>query len=115
MDSNNRFRYTTLSEGSFFGEMSLLLDEENEYSYSYNFYEKVAILLFINAQTFNQICNQNKGDAKYLEKIARQRKVKFNKFKKTVLLSHMKAILKKGPEEYKKLEKNSNCVVPAKE
>lgn len=114
MDSNNRFRYTTLSEGSFFGEMSLLLNEENEYSYSYNLYEKVAILLFINAETFNQICSQNQGDSKYLQKIAKQRKVKFNKFKKTVLLSHMKAILKKGPSEYQNPElRKNNCIVPS--
>jgi CRP-like cAMP-binding protein len=56
MDSNNRFRYTTLSEGSFFGEMSLLLNEENEYSYAYNLYDKNVMMLFIDCDTFLRIC-----------------------------------------------------------
>lgn len=92
MDSQKLFRYTTLSEGSFFGEMSLLGNELNEYSYCYNYYEKPAVMLFIDGDQFLQICNDHKGESLFLKKIAKHRKSKFNKFKKSVLMSHIKAV-----------------------
>ena len=36
MDKNGLYEYGIIHEGSYFGEISLLLDEPNEYSYCYN-------------------------------------------------------------------------------
>lgn len=48
MNKDGQYEYGILDEGSYFGDISLLLGEENEYSYFYNpFSEKPINLLQI--------------------------------------------------------------------
>jgi len=77
MDSTGKFKYTTLSEESFFGEMSLLLNEPNQYSYFYDPYDRPVTAIYISRDDFEKICSENQSDAGFLKKIAIKRKKQF--------------------------------------
>ena len=57
MNKDGQYEYGVLNEGSYFGDISLLLNEVNEFSYFYNPYsEKALNLLKIEGKTFLKIC-----------------------------------------------------------
>jgi hypothetical protein len=56
MDSTGKIKYCSIGEESFFGEMSLLLDEPNQYGYFFDPYDRPVSVLFIRSEDFNQIC-----------------------------------------------------------
>lgn len=57
MDKNGLYEYGIIHEGSYFGDISLLLDEPNEYSYCYNpFQDRPIQFLELDASVFKQIC-----------------------------------------------------------
>ena len=59
MNKKGIFDYGVLDEGSYFGDISTLLDEPNEYSYFSNpFAEKPVQLLSIDSSEFLKICEK---------------------------------------------------------
>jgi hypothetical protein len=95
MDSKGKFSYTIIGEDSLIGEMSLLMNKPNQFSYFFDPYEKPVSVLFIPAEVFIEICDNNRGDAAFLKKIALNRHKQFNIFKNRRILSYMKTLLKK--------------------
>ena len=50
MNREGMYEYGIIHEGSYFGEISILLNDENEFSYHYNpFYKKPVQMLSIDA------------------------------------------------------------------
>ena len=74
MSKDGQYKYCTLSEGSYFGEISLLLDEPNEYSYYFNPNDKSVNLLAINGLSFLKVCENHLLSKELLIKHAKQRK-----------------------------------------
>lgn len=59
MNKEGLYEYGMLEKGSYFGDISILLDKSSEYSYFYNPYnEKPLLLLSIHADDFIRICNE---------------------------------------------------------
>ena len=57
MDQNSFFEYTKLESGTYFGDVSVFLNEPNEYNYCYDPYgEKSIQFLSINSDEFIRIC-----------------------------------------------------------
>ena len=57
MNKDGLYDYGMLSEGSYFGDISLLLNQPEEFSYFYNPYqEKPIMMLAINSAKFLEIC-----------------------------------------------------------
>jgi hypothetical protein len=51
MNREGMYEYGIIHEGSYFGDISLLLNEENEFSYHYNpFYKKPVQMLSLDAE-----------------------------------------------------------------
>lgn len=70
MDPSSKFKYLTLGEESFFGEMSLIFDEPNEFGYFYDPFDRPVMALFIKQEDFKAICAENLGEANFLKRIA---------------------------------------------
>jgi len=59
MDKEGIYEYGILSDGSYFGDISLLLDQDEEFSYFYNPQTpKPITMLTIKADKFIEICNK---------------------------------------------------------
>jgi len=57
MNKDGLYDYGMLSEGSYFGDISLLLKQPEEFSYFYNpYHEKPIMMLAINSAKFLEIC-----------------------------------------------------------
>ena len=57
MNKDGLYDYGMLSEGSYFGDISLLLNQPEEFSYFYNpYHEKPIMMLAINSAKFLEIC-----------------------------------------------------------
>jgi hypothetical protein len=60
MNKNGLYEYGILGEGSYFGDISLLLKQKEEFSYFYNPYlSKAIIMLIVNAKEFIKICDKH--------------------------------------------------------
>lgn len=96
MNKSGMFDYCVLDDGSYFGDISALLDEPNEYSYLCNpFAEKPVQLLSINSDDFLSICDKYRYSKKSMMNKALKRKAMFDNYKKVTLICYMKAIQKK--------------------
>ena len=57
MDQNSMFEYSVLDSGTYFGDISVFLNEPNEYNYCYDPYgDKSIQFLTIDATEFISIC-----------------------------------------------------------
>lgn len=91
------YEYGLISEGGYFGDISALLDEPNEFSYFFNPNNiKATLLLEIEAPQFLEICNNHPVAKEILTKRAIVRKEMFQNYKAITLLKYMRAIIK-GP------------------
>jgi hypothetical protein len=53
MNKHGLYEYGILSEGSYFGDISLLLEQEEEFSYFYNpYHEKPILMLSLSSEKF---------------------------------------------------------------
>lgn len=60
MDKLGLYEYGLIHEGSYFGEISVLFDEPNEYSYCFDPYaDKSVQFLSIEAADFVEICKEH--------------------------------------------------------
>jgi hypothetical protein len=58
MNKECAYEYGTISEGSYFGDISVLLREPNSFSYVFNDYESTPLqLLSIDSHQFMNICD----------------------------------------------------------
>ena len=93
MDGTGLFEYGTLAEGSYFGDISLLLDQPEEFSYCYNpIQDKPICILTVEADQFLKICNQYQVSKEVLIKRAAKKRQIFTNFKTITLIRCMKAI-----------------------
>lgn len=94
MNKNGLFDYGRLEEGSYFGDISTMLNEYNEYAYFSNpFTDKSVQLLSIDSQEFLRICDKYKFSKQKMKEKALRRKSKFNSFRAITLISYMKSII----------------------
>lgn len=57
MDKQGLYEYGIIHEGGYFGDISVILNEPNEYSYCYNNYSDRSIqFLEIDAEDFIKVC-----------------------------------------------------------
>ena len=95
MNREGMYEYGLLQEGSYFGDISILLDQPSEYSYYYNPHsEKALMMLSLNADEFIRICDQYPLAKDILVERARKRREMFENYKSIILLKYMKAIRK---------------------
>lgn len=74
MNKEGLYEYGILSDGSYFGEISVLFDQPNEYSYFYNpNADKPIQMLTVEADLFTQICKKHPLSMETLVKRARKR------------------------------------------
>lgn len=98
MSKDGNFNYGVLNEGSYFGDISILLEEPNQYSYYYDPYQDRPIqLLQIPAKDFLEIVEKHPIPKEYLMKTAEEKKDIFHNYKTIKLISYMKTILR-NPE-----------------
>jgi len=101
MNKEGLYEYGILEKGSYFGDISILLDKSSEYSYFYNPYnEKPLLMLSIFADDFIRICNEYPLAKDILTQRAKKRRDMFENYKSVILLKYMKAI-RKGPKKVK--------------
>lgn len=95
MDKDAHYEYGKIQEGSYFGDISILLNEPSEYAYAFNPYqEKPVYCLAIDSQIFLQICRQYPISYQVMLENAYRRKMMFQNYKVTLLISYMKTIVK---------------------
>jgi len=95
MNKDGMYDYGMINEGGYFGDISCLLQEPNEYSYFFNPYNGKPILMFsLSASMFMDICNQYPVVRDMLIERAKKRKEMFDNFKSVVLIKYMRTILK---------------------
>ena len=88
------YDYSYLEDGSYFCDISLLLNEPNKYSYFWNeFQEKPLHMLSISATIFLDICNKFPNSKEVLKKTALKRSSMFEHYKIIKLLKYMKTII----------------------
>lgn len=111
MNKDGQYEYGVLNEGSYFGDISLLLNEANEFSYYYNPYSEKAInLLQIDGDVFMKICENNPVCHEILLNRAQKRKRTFKNFKITTLISYMRTLKKSPKIVTKKLVNNTSLL-----
>jgi CRP-like cAMP-binding protein len=82
MNKEGLYEYGILQDGSYFGDISLLLNEENDYSYYYNPNADKAIkMLTVPAETFLKICDMFPLSKEILVNRAQKRRQIFENFK----------------------------------
>lgn len=97
MDRRGIYHYGTLNDGAYFGEISLLLNQPNNYSYFFNEREdKNLFLLQIDSLNFLNLCDMYRLSKKSLTIRAKKRSDMFNSYKYTTLMIFMKSV-KKNP------------------
>ena len=95
MNKYGLYEYGILSEGSYFGDISLLLEQEEEFSYFYNpYHEKPILMLSLASEKFIQICNEFPLSKEVMRKRAVERSQIYQNYKTVQLISIMKGIIK---------------------
>ena len=90
------YEYGTLHEGSYFGDIGILLDERSSFSYFYNpNNDKPLILLAIDGKKFLKICNRHPLAKEILVERAKRRKEMFNNYRAVTLLKYMECLVSK--------------------
>ena len=88
------YEYGTLHEGSYFGDIGILLDERSSFSYFYNPNNgKPLILLAIEAKKFLKICNRHPLAKEIFVERAKKRKEMFNSYRAVTLLKYMECLV----------------------
>ena len=94
MNREGMYEYGIIHEGSYFGDLSLLLNYQNEFSYHYNpFSGKPVQMLSIAGDVFLGICNKYPLSKEIFMKRALKKKVVFQDYKNMTLLKYMKTII----------------------
>lgn len=104
MDKNGIYEYGIIHEGSYFGDISAIFDEPNEYSFCYNPYSERSIqLLAIDADDFIKICRSYPCSFEVVLQRAYNKKFIYQSYKSIILLSFMKQLQKQPPFLRRKL------------
>lgn len=97
MSKDGTFQYGTLLEGSYFGDISILLNEPNQFSYYYDpFTKKPVLMLSIDKVKFLEICDQHPIPHENLILKAKERQKLFGNYRLINLIGIMKT-LKRNP------------------
>ena len=91
------YNYGTLTKGSYFGDISIALDEPSEFSFLYdpNYGDAKPLSLFkVDCDTFREILDKFPLEKENWMTRARQRKGYFQSYKSITLLKMMKTIVK---------------------
>lgn len=95
MNNECTYEYGILSKGSYFGDISILLNNPNFYSYAYNDLQPIPLqLLSISSENFLSICDQFSFSKDVMTLKAKKREEKFNNYKTLKLLKYMKTLIK---------------------
>lgn len=98
MSKDGNFNYGVLQEGSYFGDISILLEEPNQYSYYYDPYQTRPVhLLQISSKNFLDIVEKHPIPKESLIKVAVEKKNLFHSYKSIKLISYMRTIIR-NPE-----------------
>ena len=85
------YDYGIVEQNSYFGEISVLLNEPAEFSYMFNPYSgRPLLMLSLTSEEFLDICNKFPAVKEKLTSRAHQRKEFFRNYKTIVLLKLMK-------------------------
>ena len=96
LDKDCVHEYGRLHDGSYFGEISTLLDEPNSFSYGYNpFDDRSVQCLALNCDVFLKICRQYPLSYEVMLRRAWNRKKMFENFKSYTLISIVKKLMDK--------------------
>lgn len=91
MDKNGLYEYGIIHEGSYFGDISILLNEPSEYSYCYNPYSDRSVqFLAIDADDFLKICRSHPCSFEVMLQRALNKKLIYQSYKMMTLLGFMK-------------------------
>jgi len=111
MNKNGVFEFGILQEGSIFGDISLLLNIPNSFSYFFNKNNsKPLLLLKIKQRDFVSLCKQHPYTEEKLRELAKKRQMMFYNYKMTVYLKCMKRIIKNPKILYQQNAKNQNML-----
>jgi len=89
------YEYGILEEGCVIGDISLLMNEANSFSYFYNQKQlKPLIMLQIPSIEFMNICDRYKFSKEQMKRRALKRSQIFESYKMTILLKYMKCLKK---------------------
>ena len=103
MNHDGMLDYGVLREGSYFGDISCLTGKPNNFSYYYNTNQDSQIknseknslfLISVKTRDFKEIIDNNPIAKEHFEKMAKQREIMFQNFKRRALLKYMKYIAK---------------------
>lgn len=96
MDKSGLYEYGVLSDGSYFGDISLLLDKHEEFSYFFNPYlKKPIIMLTLTADKFQEICDKHPLSKDVLIKRSNEKLQIFRNYKTITLIKYMRGIIRK--------------------
>lgn len=97
MDSLGLYQYAVLSKGSYFGDISIMLERQNVFTYMYNplVQESIPLIMYqIKRDKFLDIINYYPYERSLWKKRAQRRLDLFESYKSMTLLKIMKRILK---------------------
>jgi CRP-like cAMP-binding protein len=95
MNKQGLYEYGTLGAGSYFGDISVLQDKPNTFSYFYNPQgDSHVILLSVKREAFREIIDTHPLAKDILTRNAEKRLLIFEEYKSLVLLKYMKHIVK---------------------
>lgn len=104
MDKHGLYEYGLIHEGSYFGDISVIFDEPNEYSYCYNPYAGRSVqFLSIDAQEFLNICKSHPCSFEVMLERAWNKKLIYQNYKIITLIGFMKQLQKQPGFLRKKL------------
>jgi signal-transduction protein with cAMP-binding, CBS, and nucleotidyltransferase domain len=96
MNKEGLYEYGTLSDGSYFGDISLLLDQKEEFSYFYNpHHHKPITMITIRAEKFLEICNKYPLSKDVMMKRSNEKNQIFRNYKTITLIKYMRGIIRK--------------------
>jgi len=91
MDKHGMYEYGLIHEGGYFGDISLIFDEPNEYSYCFNpFSGRSVQVLSLDAEEFLNICKSHPCSFEVMLERAKHKKNLYYKLKMMTLISFMK-------------------------
>ena len=96
LDKDCVHEYGRLHDGSYFGDISTLLDEPNDFSYGYNpFDDRSVQCLALNCEVFLKICRLYPLSYEVMLRRAWNRKKMFENYRSYMLISNTKKIMDK--------------------
>ena len=112
MSKDGTFHYGTLLEGSYFGDISILLDQPNQFSYYYDpFNARPVLMLSIDRDAFLDICNKHPIPHEHLISAAKERQKLFVSYRVLKLIGYMKTIRKNPVLITKKIQSKKISLV----